>query len=320
MDRVHAVMKLPYAAYADYLKSRYGAKTYRVSVDAGFTCPNRTGAEGTACAFCASGRARAPYLGAGDIPDQVAAAVGFLRQRYEARVFLLYFQASCGTNAPVGELKRIYDSALGLDAFHGLIVGTRPDCLDEEKAALLGSYARPDFDVWVEIGLQSAHDPTLRRIDRGHTAKDFLRAFTLCRRRGLKIGVHLIFGLPGESSPDILDTVRFVSRLDPDGVKIHNLHIPLSSGFARQYTKGELTAPGPLSHLEYVIHALELLPPRTLIMRLTTDTPADGLLSPRHFWDKRTFTSRLAAEMHRRGTRQGRLFSKPRVSASAPRL
>jgi radical SAM protein (TIGR01212 family) len=303
-------MEPPYTGYSRYLKETYGEKTYRVSVDGGFSCPNRGG--GSGCSFCSEDGARAPYLGsAGGVRDQVERAVGFLRKRYGADAFLLYFQASCGTNAPAAELARIYGSALSLAPFRGLIVGTRPDCVDEAKAELLGSYRRPDFDVWIELGLQTANEATLTRIHRGHTSGDFTRAFELCRRHGLKVAVHLIFGLPGETALDMARSVRFVSRLRPEGVKIHNLHIQASAPLAADFPKGELTAPGPRSHIEYVITALELLPPRTVIMRLTTDTPGEKLVSPRGFWDKQTFSSLLVSEMRRRGTRQGRLFENP---------
>jgi uncharacterized protein len=305
-------MEIPYTDYSRYLTRTYGEKTYRVSVDAGFDCPNRKGQDGIACAFCSIGGARAPYLrSAVELRDQVETGVRFLRSRYRARAFLLYFQANCNTNADPGELHRIYDSVLGMAPFRGLIVGTRPDCIDGEKAALLSSYIAPGFDVWVELGLQSARDDTLRLIGRGHTAADFVRGFRACRDHGLKVAVHIIFGLPEESAADMRETVRFVADLRPEGVKLHNLHIPASSRMGAEYPKGELTAPGPERYLEYVISALELFPEETVIVRLTTDTPEADLLSPRFFWDKRTFASRLAREMTDRGTRQGRLHAEP---------
>ncbi len=301
-------MEPPFTSYSEYLRQTYGEKTYRVSVDGGFSCPK--GAEGERCAFCSEEAARAPYLGTAEgMREQVEKGVRFLHARYAAGAFLLYFQASCATNAPAAELARIYGSALALAPFRGLSVGTRPDCIDDEKADLLSSYLKPGFDVWVELGLQSASDRTLAAVRRGHTRADFLRAYHACRGRGLKVAVHLIFGLPGESARDMEDTVRFVAGLDPDGVKLHNLHVPQTAPFASELPKGELTVPGPLSHLEYVISALELLPPRTVIMRLTTDTPRDRLLAPRGFWDKQTFQSRLISEMISRGARQGRRFT-----------
>jgi hypothetical protein len=235
--------------------------------------------------------------------------MSFLRGRYDAAAFILYFQAFSNTNAEVGALRRIYDSGLEMAPFRGLNVATRPDCVDDEKAALLASYKERGLEVWVELGLQSACEATLRRIERGHSQEDFLRAYRLLKERGLKVAVHLIFGLPGEGFDLIMKTIDTVARLDPDGVKIHNLHIPAGTILATELAKGELTAPSPQRHLEYVIAAIERLPAHTVIMRLTCDTPPEKLLAPRDFWPKGTFTARVAAEMRARGARQGRLFT-----------
>jgi radical SAM protein (TIGR01212 family) len=299
---------LPYLSHARYLRGRYGRPVYRVSVDGGFSCPNRADRCSPGCAYCAEDGARAPYLGgAGSLEEQVTRGIRFLKNRYGADSFLLYFQAFSGTNAPVERLRSVYDSALALAPFLELVVSTRPDCVDEGKADLLGSYRSRGLDVWVELGLQSANDLTLARINRGHTVADFTRAHRLLRERGIKVAVHLIFGLPGEGAREADASSRFVADLDPDGVKIHNLQILRGSPLAKDFLKGELSAPGPEWHLERVIRALSLLPRRTVIMRVTCDTPPGRLISPRGFWDKGTFRRRLAAEMRRRGDRQGLL-------------
>ena len=300
----------PYLTYARYLQERHGCTVYRVAVDAGFCCPNRTGGRSSrGCTYCAEDGARAPYLGSQvALKSQVEKALAFLRARYGAEAFILYFQAFSNTNAPADELRRIYDSGLALAPFRGLNVATRPDCLDGEKADLLASYKDRGLEVWTEMGLQTADDRTLRRIGRGHTAEEFLRAYRLLKARDVKVAVHLIFGLPGEGVTEMLQTVDFVARLDPDGVKIHNLHIPKGTALAEELDKGELTAPSAPRHLEYTIAAIERLPPRTVVMRITCDTPAQKLAAPRNFWSKGTFTARLAAAMRTRGASQGRLF------------
>ena len=301
----------PYLTYARYLQERHGCTVYRVAVDAGFCCPNRTGGRSSrGCTYCAEDGARAPYLGSREaLVSQVEEALAFLRARYGAEAFILYFQAFSNTNAPVEELRRIYDSGLALAPFCGLNVATRPDCLDGDKADLLASYRDRGLEVWTEMGLQTSDNRTLQRIDRGHSAEDFLRAYRLLKARDLKVAVHLIFGLPGEGLPEILETIDFVARLDPDGVKIHNLHIPKGTILAEELEKGELTAPSAPRHLEYTIAAIERLPPRTVVMRITCDTPAQRLAAPRNFWAKGTFTARLAAAMLARGASQGRLFN-----------
>jgi radical SAM protein (TIGR01212 family) len=247
-------------------------------------------------------------MDAAAVERQVSEAISFYRRTHGAGGYILYFQAYSNTNAPVETLQRVYDAGLALAPFRGLNVATRPDCLDEEKADLLASYAERGLEVWVELGLQSADDTTLRRIRRGHTAADFERAFQMLRHRRIKIGVHLIFGLPGEGLAEILGTMGVLARLRPDGVKIHNLHVPAGTLIAAEYQKGELTVPSPRRHLEYAIAAIELLPPETVVMRLTCDTPAERLAAPRDFWPKEEFLSRLDREMRARGSRQGRLF------------
>ncbi len=296
---------------------------YRVAVDAGFTCPNRAGGRsGAGCSYCAAHGSRAPYLSAEpsaaenalpsrcdvDLARQVREGIAFLRRRYGAEAFILFFQAYSNTNAPVDVLRRIYDEGLALASFKGMNVATRPDCLDEARADLLASYRGGGREVWCELGLQSAHDATLARIGRGHTWEDFRRARALLKERGIPTAVHLIFGLPGEGLDEILRTIDAVAGAGIDGVKIHNLHIPRDTAMAREFAAGEITAPCAERHLDYVIAAIERLPPQTVIMRLQCDTPARQLAAPRHFWEKGRFSEQVAARMHQRETYQGRLF------------
>jgi radical SAM protein (TIGR01212 family) len=306
--------------YSTYLREKYGQPVYRVAIDAGFTCPNRGPDRGTpGCVYCDEHGARAPYqspaAGAQPLPGsrkdirrQVERGITFLKNRYGANLYLLYFQAFSSTFAPLERLKFIYDYTLGLARFRELIVSTRPDCVDDTRAGLLASYISPDFDVWVELGLQSAHDRTLRRIRRGHTVADFTRAYRELRNCGVKLAVHLIFGLPGESLSDMLETVRFVAGLEPDGIKIHNLHVPTGSPLFQDYLRGEVSVPCASRHTDAVCRALELLPPGTLIMRLTCDTPAGRLASPRQFPPKTGFYDALTREMESRNVWQGKHY------------
>jgi radical SAM protein (TIGR01212 family) len=326
-----------FRGYAEYLRAKYGVPAYRVSVDAGFSCPNR-GPDRTrpGCLYCGQQGSLAPYQEAaagspgapgtgGWLPErqasirrQVEHGTAFLRQRYGAQVFLLYLQAFSNTHAPTAELEAVYDFALSCGEFRELIVSTRPDCVDRERAALLAGYRRRGLEVWVELGLQSAHDGTLARVRRGHTVADFTRAFGLLREAGVKLAVHLIFGLPGEGLEQILETVRLVAALEPEGVKIHNLHVPRDCPLAGELRAGELAVPCAARHLEYVVRALELLPPSTLILRLTCDTPGDRLAAPRAFPPKAAFYRRVRAALAARGSRQGRLWKAASGPASQP--
>lgn len=303
----------PFRSYSSYLKKKYGEPVYRVSIDAGFSCPNRgPDRSSPGCSYCDEHGARAPYLSRGginDIKDQVDKAIRFLRARYSAKLYILYFQAFSNTYAPVARLKKIYDFSLSCAPFREMIVSTRPDCVDEQIADLLVSYKNLGLDVWVELGLQSASDQTLEKIDRGHTAQTFQQSYRLLKSFGLKLTVHLIFGLPGEGEEQILKTIRYVSGFLPDGIKIHNLHIPTGCPLFQEYLKGELCVPIHGRHLGYTIKALELLPPQTVIMRLTCDTPKSRCAAPRGFWPKALFYERLREEMKRADTWQGKKFS-----------
>ncbi|MCF7928807.1 MAG: TIGR01212 family radical SAM protein [Spirochaetales bacterium] len=300
-----------FTSYSRYLRDRYGERAWRVGVDAGFSCPNRKGRSGAGCSYCEVSGSRAPYLkDHQELEQQVEKAVAFLRSRYEARIFLLYFQAYTNTLAAPRQLRELYDYTLSLADFRELIISTRPDCIDEEKADLIASYRRPGFDVWVELGLQTAQDDTLERINRGHDYGSFLRAFELLRKRGVKIAVHLIFGLPGEGGREILDTVGRVASLSPEGVKIHNLHIPKSSPLFEEYLQGEISVPSSKRHIQYVAQALELLSEKTVIMRLTTDTADDRLGAPLRQYPKQRVYQEVEKLLKARDTRQGASFSR----------
>jgi radical SAM protein (TIGR01212 family) len=291
--------------YSSWLESRYGAKTYRVSVDAGFSCPNRSADRRQGgCAFCGASGSRSPYLGADEAPGsraalaaQISGGMAFLRKRYKAEQFLLYFQAYTGTYAPAAELKSLYDYALSLGDFRELIVSTRPDCIDAEKAGLLASYKKPDRDVWVELGLESAQEKTLKRVRRGHGLAEFGKAFSLLRECGVRIAVHLVFGFPGENTEDIEATLAYLAGLKPEGVKIHNLHIRRDTPLYDEFLAGEMSLPCAERHLRCILRAREILPAETLFMRYTCDTPKSELAYPRHFPDKAEFLRRLSPQL-----------------------
>jgi uncharacterized protein len=308
-----------YRGYNRYLLDKYGEKAYRVALDAGFSCPNRGDDRSKAgCSYCDEYGSRAPYQpqtgpavsDKSSLKRQVERGIGFIQGRYGARILLLYFQAFSGTWAPPEVLRECYDYCLSLYPFSELIVSTRPDCIDEQKAELLASYISAERDVWVELGLQSAHDRTLKRINRGHTAADFFDAYRLLDEKGIKKSVHLIFGLPGEEWKEMEETVRIAASLEPEGIKIHNLHVPRGAPLLQEYLLGTLAVPCDRRHLEYVIRALELLPPKTVIQRMTCDTPEERLAAPRRFMAKGEFYQKVRAELEERATRQGRLYNR----------
>ncbi len=331
-------------SYSSYLKEKYGTSAYRVAVDAGFSCPNRNADKTGGCTYCDELGSMAVYQrgqeadlahnGNSPLIDQVDTlplssqylfadlesrkkrikaqienSINFLKRRYNPEYLLLYFQAFSNTYAPVSELKEIYDYSLSQANFKELIVSTRPDCISKANIKLLSSYQKKGIDVWVELGLQTSNNRSLNRINRGHSSADFIRAYNLLKNNGIKTTVHLIFGLPGENYDEIMESIRYLALLKPEGVKIHNLHIPIGTEMFSEYLMGELTVPSGLRHLEYAIEAIERLPPNTIIHRLTCDTPSHRLGAPRTFFKKGSFYNLLTKEMELRGAYQGRLFA-----------
>ena len=319
----------PFTTYSGYLRKRYGSKVYRVSVDGGFSCPNRGDDRmNRGCTFCALHGSRAAYLRSkreeddpGDrfahLRSQIEEGLSFLTHRYRAAEFILYFQAFSGTHGPVETLKRVYDFGLSLYPFRELIVSTRPDCLGEDVANLLGTYREKVEDVWVELGLQSIHDKTLKRIRRGHDFSQFVKTFDLLRSVGIKVAVHLIIGLPGENGDQIMETAREVAGMDPDGIKIHNLHVSKDTALAGEYLRGELSVPVAHRHINYVIQVLEVLPTHTPVMRITCDTPDRERLAPKREMPKQALFESLRSEMRRLETWQGRLNARASLQSTS---
>ena len=315
--------------YSTYLKQKYGQPVYRIAVDAGFTCPHRDSSGGGGCTFCDELGSRAAYQesvvgesairirrGSDVSPErleiirrQIERGREFLYRRYGAERYILYFQAFSNTFAPPAQLRRIYDFALAQTEFCEFIVSTRPDCVSSAHVALLSEYLDRDIEVWVELGLQSAHNHTLRRVNRSHTVEQFERTYRQLRAAGLKMSVHLIFGLPGESFEDMMATTDYVAGLRPDAVKIHNLNIASETPLAAEYAAGVFTVPSGQRHLEYVVEALQRLPEDTVIQRLTCDTSADRLVAPRYFTPKSQFYQQLDRKMEQLQVHQGCRFS-----------
>ena len=294
----------PLQRYSTWLHDRYGAKTYRVSVDAGFTCPVRDA--GSPCAYCDAAGSRAPYLGdEASIGEQISRGVAFLSARYHAKKFLLYFQAFSNTHAPVEELRRVYDYALAQSEFAGLIVATRPDCIDEARAKLLGEYVDRGLDVWVELGLQSANDATLRRIGRGHTRAQFDEAVRILSEHGVNVAAHLILGLPGEGIDDAIASTRHISSLPIAGVKFHNLVVVAGTPLYREYRRGEIAPPTSDEYRELLVAALEYLRPDIIVMRITCDPPKGVEYAPKERPDKVRLFEAIVGEFRKRGTHQG---------------
>lgn len=248
--------------YNDYLRTKYGTKVYRVAIDAGFSCPSR-------CAYCNANGSRASYVQTPDsIKDQLNKRIGYLKETKGAKKFIAYFQAFTNTNAPAERLKTVYDNVLPFEDIVGISIGTRPDAVDREKIKLIASY-KDRYEVWIEYGLQSAHDRTLRSIGRGHTFEDFADAVNLTKEFGIPVCCHVILGLPGETEEDMMETARELNRLNIEGIKIHVLHILKGSAMEGLYKTGKIKLLEQDEYVRLVCKFLKNLPEDIIVQRMT---------------------------------------------------
>ena len=296
----------PYRLFSEHLRERFGVRVHKISVDAGFGCPNRDGSrDRPGCLYCDPGGSGAVGIDRRlAVAAQVEAGKEVMVRKYRAGKFLAYFQPFTNTYAPVDELRGVYDAALAVPEVIGLAIGTRPDCLGPDVLDLLAEYHRRTY-LWLEIGLQSSHDRTLNRLRRGHDYACFLTAYEAARQRGLRVCVHLIAGLPGEGREELLATTAEMARLRIDGVKLHLLHVLDGTPLGELYREGAIEILDQEAYVALVADVLERLPPETLIHRLTGDGPRDALLAPLWSLNKWEVLNAIDAEMRRRGSVQG---------------
>jgi radical SAM protein (TIGR01212 family) len=295
-----------YYQFSEYLKERFGCKVYKVTIDAGFTCPNRDGKLGWGgCTYCNnkgfSANSRQTLV---PVSEQVRQGMEFMRRRYKAEKFIAYFQAYTNTYAPVESLKTLYDEALSFEDMVALSVGTRPDCVPDPVLDLIESY-RSTHEVWIEYGLQTIHDKTLKLINRGHDYAAFRDALVRTKQRNLKVCIHVILGLPGESYDDIMATARAVAGMNIDSLKIHLMHVLRNTPLEKEYREGRFKTLGFDEYIRLVCDFLEYIPPSVSIQRLTADGPRSILLAPSWATEKRKTIAAIDAEFERRDSRQG---------------
>ena len=294
--------------FVDYQRKRYGERVQKVTVDAGFTCPNRDGtiARG-GCIYCNNESFNPGYNSAAkSIRQQIEEGISFLKRRYrQVRKFIVYFQPYSNTYAPLETLKKYYEEALSHPEVIGLTIGTRPDCVDEAKIAYLESLAKT-YDITIEYGLESISDETLKKINRGHDVQSYLDALELTRDRGIKICTHMIFGFPWESKELWLQTADWLSDKSFDFLKIHQLHVVVDTALERMYKKNPFPLMGPEAYIDLIIQFLERLNPRIIIQRLFGEAPPRTLVAP-HWGVRNTqLMQMLEKEMQRRDTWQGK--------------
>lgn len=299
-------MQKRYYDFNTYLKAKFGQRIHKITVDAGFTCPNRDGSiSADGCIYCNSkGSGNGFYACGISITDQLEQAKAYIIKRYKATNFLAYFQAYTNTYAPLSKLKNIYDEALAVNDIIGLSIGTRPDCVPDNVLDLFGKYARTHM-VWMEYGLQSAHDRTLKLINRGHDYACLADAVERSQKRGLNVCVHVILGLPGETRADMLTTADLMAKLKINGVKLHLLYVIKDTPLARMHQTGEYTCLSMDEYAETVGLFLSRLPETTVIQRLTADPHPAELVAPDWAMQKKAIRQAIDTFMFQENLTQG---------------
>ncbi len=299
-----------YYQFSEYLKNKFGKKVYKITLDAGFSCPNRDGKISSGgCIFCDDGgsfsRAHSKLL---SVQEQVQEGIHNLSTRFKAQKFMSYFQAYSNTYKPVDELKNIYDASLCHPDIVGISIGTRPDCVDETKLDLIASYTN-NYETWVEYGLQSMHDKTLRFINRGHDFETFVKAYNLTKQRGINVGVHVILGLPGETKEDMLTTIKTLAEMGVDGVKFHCLCIFPNTKLYDMYEAGEIKLLEEDEYVDIACDCIELLPSDTTIHRLGGNGLQAIKVAPKWLNKKFEILNKIDFELEKRNSYQGFYFN-----------
>ena len=288
-----------------HLRHTFGSKVTKISLDAGFTCPNIDGRCGVGgCIYCLNGSGSASKK---SLYDQYLEVREKMREKWESNKYIIYLQAHSNTYANIDTLKRIYYEVLSFENAVGLSVATRADCIDEEIAGLLSEISKTTY-LNVELGLQSTFDSTARLINRGHSYEDFLKGYNMLKERGIMVCVHLINGLPGETYDMMMENVKRLNALKPFSIKLHLLHVLRGTPLGEMYERGEFDTFELFDYVKLICDQLEYISPEIVIQRLTGDGDKEHLISP--LWSMKKFVvlDEIDKEMERRKSFQGKLI------------
>ena len=298
-----------YTDYNRYLRNLFGERVQKIAVDAGLTCPNRDGhLSNNGCIYCnAKGSGTGAFARGMGIKEQIEAGRIPMMKKYKAKKFLAYFQSFSNTYTSLEHMRDMYDDAFSCEGVVGMAIGTRPDCVDEQKLDLIASYAQ-NYLVWLEYGLQSVHDTTLAFINRGHTLKAFENAVAMTRGRGIRICAHVILGLPGETRDMMLDTARYLAKSEIHGIKIHLLYVIKNTLLDDLFLAGKYQPMEQSAYVETVCDFLELLPKQMVIQRITGDPHGSELRAPSWAGQYRETFNLIQQTLAQRNTFQGKKF------------
>ena len=301
----------PYYSLNAYCRNTFHEKLYRIAIDAGMTCPNRDGTLDTrGCVFCSAG-------GSGDfavkaeglsVAEQIRAGVSLFHEKQTGSRFIAYFQAYTNTYAPLSRLRSLYTQALKAPEIAGISIATRPDCLPPDVLALLAELkaAFPDKFIWIELGLQTIHEQSAAYIRRGYSLPCFTQAAAELARLQIPLIVHVILGLPGETTEQMYETIRFLNTQPVSGIKLQLLHVLKNTDLAADYAAGKFEVVSFDFYVNLLIGLLERLSPHIVIHRLTGDGPKNLLIAPKWSLDKRKVLNTIHHEMRIRNAWQGK--------------
>lgn len=263
--------------YSQFLRNRYGEKVYKIPVNTGGTCPNRDGTKGVGgCIFCSEVGAGFELLDTSvDILEQVRSNMAYIRKKYNANRFLIYFQNFTATYLPLETFRHYLFRAIGAEDVVGVVVSTRPDCLDGGHLDVLDEVKAKGQDVFIELGLQSANDATLQKVNRGHTVADYVRGAKLVKEHGFLLDTHLILNLPWDADEDILKAATLMNEVGTDSVKLHSLHIPYGTKLYELYQAGEIDVISKEDYFNRLYLFLKKLNPQVAVQRLFSRAPKE---------------------------------------------
>ena len=300
----------PYHFFGDYLWNKYNTGVLKLPINVNLGCPNRDGTTGhEGCIFCSEDGSAAPIANDTDsISEQMhQAREAFARSSRKTR-YIAYFQAFTNTYAPVEHLKELYDTAIDHEDVIGLMIGTRPDCVPDDVLDLVATYRHDRFELWLELGMQTMHDRSLKYLFRGHTHSQTRDAIFRSAQRGIPLCVHVILGIPGETWENMMETAREISSLPVQGLKLHHLHAIRGTRLGEYFIQDQFT---PITFSRYISYAcdfMERLRPDIIIHRLAGDRDPQNLLAPSWSLHKGTVIKAIHDEFHRRHTYQGFLY------------
>jgi uncharacterized protein len=301
-----------YNDFSTHFRNLFEGRVQKISINAGFTCPNRDGQRGYGgCTYCNNKTFQPSYCDLkNELIIQIEDGISFFSRKYDTMRFLAYFQAYSGTYAPVEVLEQLYNEAIRHDKVLGLVIATRPDCLGNDVLDLLEDLSKKCY-VMLELGIESVKEETLKRINRGHNWEESVRALEETHRRGIHNCAHLILGLPGEKREDYLDQARVISALPVENIKLHQLQIHTGTAMAKEFAQSPEDYPmfTVESYVELVVDYLEHLRPSIVVERFVSSAPDKMVIAPKWGLKNYEFVAKVEKRLIERDTWQGRLYS-----------